>query len=480
MTQAMNPYLPAWEYIPDGEPYVFGDRLYIYGSHDRFDGSAYCMNDYVCWSAPVSDLGSWRYEGVIYRKDQDPRNAEGEHCLYAPDVQQGPDRRYYLYYALDNVGVMSVAVSDTPSGPFAYYGDVHYPDGHVLGEAAGDIFNFDPGVLVDTDNRVYLYTGFAPRMEWHSGNSEAAASQEGAYFIELERDMLTIKEGPRLILRRAGDAEGTGFEEHEFFEASSLRKVRGQYYMIYSSVQGHELCYAVSERPDGPFRFGGTLVSNGDVYLCGRTVEEALNYTGNNHGSIVEIDGEWYVFYHRQTNLHQFSRQACAEHFCFQDDGSIRQVEMTSCGLNGGPLMGKGTYEARIACNLRSGQGACPYAHNRKMPAESHPYFTQDTPDSDTEGIQYIANMQNGALAGFKYFRLENLSDIMVSTRGSGTGKILVFTQLDGQPIADISLSPSTDWQAYKTHVAQVTGVLPLYFEYRGEGAVDFLAFALT
>ena len=39
---AQNPYLPLWEFIPDGEPYVFEDpdhpgqyRVYIYGSHDN-------------------------------------------------------------------------------------------------------------------------------------------------------------------------------------------------------------------------------------------------------------------------------------------------------------------------------------------------------------------------------------------------------------------------------------------------------------
>lgn len=95
--QAYNPYLPSWEYIPDGEPYVFNDRVYIYGSHDRFRGHAYCLNDYVCWSAPVDDLGDWRYEGVIYRKTQDPLNPDGYMCLYAPDVTVGPDGRYYLY-----------------------------------------------------------------------------------------------------------------------------------------------------------------------------------------------------------------------------------------------------------------------------------------------------------------------------------------------------------------------------------------------
>lgn len=84
--QAFNPYLPSWEYIPDGEPYVFGDRVYVYGSHDYFNGYVFCMGDYVCWSAPVDDLGNWRYEGVIYPKTADPLNPEGKMCLYAPDV----------------------------------------------------------------------------------------------------------------------------------------------------------------------------------------------------------------------------------------------------------------------------------------------------------------------------------------------------------------------------------------------------------
>ena len=30
-----NPYLPSWEYVPDGEPHVFGSRVYLYGSHDK-------------------------------------------------------------------------------------------------------------------------------------------------------------------------------------------------------------------------------------------------------------------------------------------------------------------------------------------------------------------------------------------------------------------------------------------------------------
>ena len=103
--QAFNPYLPSWEYIPDGEPYVFGDRVYVFGSHDKYNGYVFCLGDYVCWSAPVDDMGNWRYEGVIYKKNQDPMNRDEKMCLYAPDVTVGPDGRYYLYYVLDKVSV---------------------------------------------------------------------------------------------------------------------------------------------------------------------------------------------------------------------------------------------------------------------------------------------------------------------------------------------------------------------------------------
>ena len=107
--QVFNPYLPTYEYVPDGEPHVFGDRVYLFGSHDQFVGDRFCMNDYVCWSAPVKDLSDWRYDGVIYRKEQDPEYSAGK-CLYAPDVAYGRDGRYYLFYSFDNSGTLSVAV----------------------------------------------------------------------------------------------------------------------------------------------------------------------------------------------------------------------------------------------------------------------------------------------------------------------------------------------------------------------------------
>src|SRR5699024_6476236 len=90
---------------------VFDGRVYIYGSHDRFNGHGYCLNDYITYSASVDDLTNWTYEGVIYEKTTDPLNTEGAACLYAPDVTVGPDGRYYLYYVLDKFPIVSVAVA---------------------------------------------------------------------------------------------------------------------------------------------------------------------------------------------------------------------------------------------------------------------------------------------------------------------------------------------------------------------------------
>ena len=98
--QVFNPYLPSWEYVPDGEPRVFGERLYVYGSHDAFNGPDFCVNDYVGWSAPLDDLSDWRCEGTIYRATQDPKNKDGKMHMCAPDCVRGTDGRYYLYYQL--------------------------------------------------------------------------------------------------------------------------------------------------------------------------------------------------------------------------------------------------------------------------------------------------------------------------------------------------------------------------------------------
>lgn len=96
---AVNPYLPSWEYVPDAEPHIVDGRVYIYGSHDLFNGLNFCLGDYVCWSAPVDDLGNWRYEGVIFKREQDPaRRRSVLQMVWQHRNDPGIGREVLLYY----------------------------------------------------------------------------------------------------------------------------------------------------------------------------------------------------------------------------------------------------------------------------------------------------------------------------------------------------------------------------------------------
>lgn len=478
--QVFNPYLPSFEYVPDGEPRVFGDRLYVYGSHDRFDGPDFCVNDYVCWSAPVKDLADWKYEGVIYRANQDAKNAKGDMHMCAPDVVQGPDGRYYLYYEYHRLTVTSVAVCDTPAGKYEFYGYIQKKDGTPYGQVKGEVNLFDPGVLVDDDERIYMYTGFSPAPGWMKTVMGLRGFKiDAGYCVELEQDMITMKDDPVLVIPGPELAKGTDFEGHGFFEASSIRKIGDTYYLVYSSVLSHELCYATSKKPNEDFKYGGTLVSIGDIGYKGNTTP--VNYTGNTHGGMVEINGQWYIFYHRQTNKQKCARQGCAEKITIAPDGSIPQAEITSCGLNNGPLAGKGTYEARIACNLSSKVGTFEYLRTREKDKKNiHPYFTQSGEDREDKPDQYIANMTDGAWAGYKYLDFEgDEQEISVKVRGTAAGTLKVTTERDGKPVAVIRVSPSQGWKEFSSMISVSTGVSALYFTYEGKGAMDITEFSI-
>ncbi|WP_438445983.1 family 43 glycosylhydrolase [Gorillibacterium sp. sgz5001074] len=467
--QGYNPYLPSWEYIPDGEPHVYGDRVYVYGSHDRFNGHVFCLNDYVCWSAPVDNLADWRYEGVIYRKTDDPLNPDGRMCLYAPDVTQGPDGRYYLYYVLDKVSVVSVAVCDTPAGTYAFYGYVQYPDGVRLGEREGDQPQFDPGVLTEGE-RTYLYTGFCP-----AGDK----TRKGPMATVLGPDMLTIMEEPVFIAPSEPYSRGSGYEGHEFFEASSIRKKGDTYYFVYSSIVYHELCYATSRHPTQGFVYQGVIVSNNDLHIdTYKPSNKPMYYGGNNHGGMAEIGGRWYIFYHRHTNGTSYSRQGCIEPIEFLADGTIPQVEITSCGPHGGPLAGQGEYPAYIACNLIGPEEALYTGTYGAWMDGRFPKITQDGKDGDEE-IGYIANMRDSATAGFKYFDCRGIRRVGIKVRGYCRGHFAVKTAWDGPVLGTIPVDFTNVWTEYGADMVIPDGKQALYFTYEGTGNASLASFSL-
>jgi hypothetical protein len=421
----------------------------------------FCLNDYVCWSAPEDDLSDWRYEGVIYKKTDDPLNPDGRMCLYAPDVTVGPDGRYYLYYVLDKVSVVSVAVCDSPAGTYEFYGYVHYPDGVRLGDREGDPHQFDPGVLTEGDI-TYMYTGFCNKDD---------ESAKGSIATVLGADMLTVIEESVVVVPSGYCGKNTPFEGHEFFEASSIRKFGDIYYFIYSSVQMNELCYATSRYPTRDFQYGGVIVSNCDLNIDSYKPAMQQSYpNGNNHGSIIKIGEQCYVFYHRQTNGTWFSRQGCIEKIQINDDASIDQVEMTSLGGNGKPLVGKGEYPAYIACNLYLGQDTGTGVQNPKI--------MQDGRDGDEEP-GYVANITNSTIIGFKYFECQDIKKITIKTRGYCNGIFEVKLSPEGKSLGSIPVEFTNIWTEFSSDIAVPNGVHAIYFHYKGGGNAAFLSFTL-
>lgn len=471
----MNPYLPLYEYIPDAEPRVFGDRLYVYGSHDYAGGEKnYCPGDYMVWSTPLSDLSQWRCDGIGFKRSDCP-NLEETDAMAAPDVIQGVDQRYYMYWNTNGTKVCHVAVSDTPEGPFSFYADVQWEDGTPY----EDYKMFDPGVLVDDDKRVYLYTGFCmngPVPEKYKGFPSPFADTSLGF--ELAADMKTIVAGPTPIIPGWSETKGTGFEGHGFYEASSPRKINGKYVMVYSGERSHDLAYAIASEPLGKYEYAGVLISNADLGLEGNT-EPIMPY-GNNHGGLVEINHEWYIFYHRQTHAIECSRQGCAEKLERREDGWFKQVEITSCGLSEDALQTIGTYNACYCCYLRSSnileKRLEPQTHRR----DTEPYiFEEAVGDNETNALHYIANIQKETVIGFKYFIWSKPEKLKLKLSGHGKCKVKVHIDApNGEIIGALDIELSDIWKDYDIPVQSVSKRHALYFEFQTNGVLQFMEFS--
>ena len=463
-TQCHNPYLPLSEHIPDGEPRLFGNRLYIFGSHDMENGKEFCELDYVAWSAPEDDLSDWRCEGVIYRKDQDPYNKDIL-PLYAPDVVQGKDGRYYLFYCAKFQDSINVAVCDEPAGKYEFYGRVHYKDGRVM----SDNQPYDPSVICAEEGN-FLYFGFAPCMI----NIPRYKGQDlkGGSVLQLEDDMLTGKEGPFVVIPSLNYGKGTEFEGNEYFEGPSIRKIAGKYYLVYSSVNTHQLCYAVSEQPMGGFRFGGVIVSNGDVGYRGRKEEDKLMSVGNDHGGLVEVKGQWYIFYHRHTYVNQYNRQGCAEKVYFDEEGGIPQVTITTSGMNPVPLSGNASYPAVYCCNLTNGHMGALSSIGRSNKEVDFPYMTCE------HGERFVTNVKDGNLIGYKYINLSETNEIEVVFQTDEDGVLEIYAEPGGKKRGTIYLKKAAWWKAAGTEVS-FEEEKELYLIYKGRGKLSLLTLNL-
>ena len=409
-----NPLLPPDVFVPDAEAHVWDDgRVYLYGSFDLPGQKSYCSGVYHVYSS--DDLVNWTDHGVSFSLAATKDGwAADQGALYAPDCAYR-NGKYYLYYCVPD-GRCGVAVSSSPAGPFEDRG----PMDHVRG--------IDPAVMIDDDGQAWFYWGQFDRVR-------AAKLKDN--MTEIDPDTAV---------------QPLSVAEHEFHEGSSVKKIGGKYYYLFTDTHRHggratSLGYAVSDRPDRGFRYGGIVVDN---FGCDPK-------TWNNHGSLCLFKGQWYVFYHRSTHAGEFSRHVCAEPVFFEEDGSIREVRMTSGLFRGGETI-PAYRSAELAGSVRiagDAQSSWGYA---------------------------LTEIRDGNRALFRSVSFDGEDGFSLRTRSDKNCRAEVY--LDGQYAGCAKIAPSDSFASVTGSLEHpVCGVREAELRFFGEdftAALDALSFEKT
>ncbi|MDZ7315238.1 MAG: family 43 glycosylhydrolase [candidate division KSB1 bacterium] len=285
------------QFTADPTARVFNGKVYLYPSHDILaqEGKGrvgwFCMEDYHVFSSP--DLVDWTDHGVIVSQDKVNWVDANSYSMWAPDCVER-NGKYYFYFPATRKSEfgrgfgIGVAVADSPAGPF-----VPQP------EPLKGVFGIDPNVLIDKDGQAYLY--------WSAGN---------IFVAKLTDDMLHLASEPQVV----ADLPQKGLKEGPFvFERNGI------YYMTYPHVENktERLEYAMGDNPMGPFRVTGVIM------------DESPTGCWTNHHSIVEFNGQWYLFYHHNDYSPHFDkcRSARIDSLFFNEDGTIRKVIPTLRGV---------------------------------------------------------------------------------------------------------------------------------------------------
>lgn len=408
----MNPILPSQYYIPDVEARKDEDgSIYLYGSKDCCGNDEYCSYEYQVFSSTdMKNFFAHPVSFISYNKTAEIA-AHGIKPLYAPDCLK-INSKYCLFYCLAD-GSEGVAFSDCPVGPFTDACPVAGADGTQI----------DPAVFKDDDGQIYYF--------WGQGSLKGGKLSENLTTVIPE----TIVQG---ILTEDNDG---------FHEGISIRKRNGIYYLVYAdSSRGRPTClgYAMSDRPLGPYTKKGIIIDN--------TGCDPVSW--NNHGSIEEFQGKWYVFYHRSSHNSVFSRRVCVEEIFFEDDGTIKEVPMTSQGTEG-PISCKRRLPASALCQL---SGKC--------------YF--DDYSSRDIHYEYLTNIHDGDWGVIRYidFRCEiRTISVLCSSRTYGGTVEVYIDSLESECLARIKINRTCgkfDYQNFSSPIRVPPGVYAVYIKFCG------------
>jgi hypothetical protein len=402
----MNPLLPRDVFIPDAEARTMSDgRLYLYGSLDKADRD-WCSPEYRVFS--TDDMEHWTDHGVSFRYHKP---------LAAPDCAERGGL-YYLYYDTGD-GLLGVAVSDKPGGPF--------DDRGVLPVISGE--GIDPSVLVDDDGSFYYFWG-----QYSLSGAKLNADMKSIDPLTIHRNVITEY-------------------EHGFHEGSSFRKIDGTYYLTYCSTErgnARTLCYATADNPFGPYKKRGALIDNSGC--------DAASW--NNHGSIEMYKGRLFVFYHRSSRGTNANRRVCAEPLKMAADGSLHEVTMTTSGASC-PLDVRLGLDAGSACRLRT-----PFWSKRKA-------MRIEAWDAHCE---ILSSIYNDDWAEYKELDFKQ-GITSFSIEAAGTSDCMVELLTDGglsQGFCRVTATGGFDrWRWFECPIKTLTGVRTLWLKFHAMGDVD-------
>ena len=282
LLQAQKPILP--DFHADPSIHFWDGKYWIYPSTDEPGSTSWLQMKR--WSAYSSeDLVNWVDEGQLLSLED---ISWAEEAAFAPDAMKWKGRYYFFFPAGFQIGV---AVSDRPNGPFKdALGKPLIPKKAVEG-----VLTFDPCIFIDDDGTPLLYYG--------GGN--------GVAVVQLKENLIEL-DGPikKLPLKNYGE----GIWVHKRGETYYFS------YPIHIEREGKTkqlLAYSTSDSPYGPFEYRGIILDND---------------SRNSHHSIIEIGDQWYLFYHIE-GPSPYERRVCADYLYYHEDGSIREVQMTSQGI---------------------------------------------------------------------------------------------------------------------------------------------------
>lgn len=311
-------YLTDTIYSADASAHLFDGKIFIYPSHDietgvtdGTDGAHYNMKDYRVYSMDKIG-GKVTDHGVAFGLEDIPWASKQ---LWAPDAAYKKGVYYFYFPAKDKDGIfrIGVAKSNKPEGPFKP--EKNYIEG---------TYSMDPAVFEDNQKH-YMYFGgirggqlqFYRNNIYSKQNTEPTKDENALSpkIALLSKDMLSLAEEPKdvLILDEKGNPLKAGDGDRRFFEGVWMHQFNGKYYLSYSTGTTHKICYAIGDNPYGPFTYQGVLMTP----VSGWTT----------HHSIIEVDGEWFIFYHdTKKSGKNYLRNVKYRKLTHNQDGTIQQL----------------------------------------------------------------------------------------------------------------------------------------------------------